>query len=307
MFDDQRLITVLGKGGVGRTTLVAALGLALAKRGRRVHVLEFYGGHELGRRLGLTEVSYEPTLVRPNLWHRTLSPEQCIADFAGRKLGGSGLLRRLLSAAPTRAFLEAVPGLPDLVQLGKVENLLNEPLAGELVADVVVVDGPATGHGLTLVGAPRAMREMARSGPFADLATLIESLLHGTEACVLPVSLLEEVPVQETTELVQQLRSMDLPLRALVANRALPPWTPDALAWPQVRRALQQAPTTEALLALAEQEDTRQAEQQLRVARLGDLIQGPLLTLPELEEGADAPDALQHLADHLTAQLARPC
>jgi anion-transporting ArsA/GET3 family ATPase len=238
LIGSRKLVILTGKGGVGRSTLAAALGLAVARSGRRACVVELAGLCAIPPLLGLQGRSYLPRTVAGRLDVRSLTPLECMQDFGNRKLGMGGVVRLVLRTRITSAFLEAVPGLQDLVQLGKIENMISEPRAGEPRYDVVILDGPATGHGLTLLSAARAMREMTRVGPFHDLAAIIERFLADSSVtAVVPVTLLEELPVHETLELAEGLDEERATLASVIANQVVDAPLPSA-GWPQVRAEL---------------------------------------------------------------------
>lgn len=235
----HRLIVVTGKGGVGRTTLSSALGIAAARSGRRAAVVEMSGAAEVARCLGFEERAYRPRTVEPRLDTFSMTARECLEDFGARKLGLGALTRRLLNNRVTRAFFEAVPGLHDLQQLGRLENLLLEPLPDDPIYDVVILDAPATGHGLTLLSAARSMREMTRVGPFTELAALIESFLSDQEKTALVLATLPEtLPVHESVELAESLAADGGRLSAVLVNQMRPPPLPESPPWSDVKQRL---------------------------------------------------------------------
>ncbi len=222
---DRRLLVITGKGGVGRSTLSGALALAAGRTGRRVCVVELAGLAAIPPLFGLTGRTYEPrTVGRIDL--RGLTAPEAVADFGRRKLAMGGLLRLVFGSRITSAFLDAVPGFQDLVQLGKVENLLTEPREHEPRYDLVILDGPATGHGLTLLASARAMSDMTGGGPFHDLSAIIARFLSDpVKTAIVPVTLPEELPVHETLELVAGLGA-DRTLGAVILNQWVDPGFP---------------------------------------------------------------------------------
>lgn len=301
---DHEIVVVHGKGGVGRTTVTAALGRAAARAGRRTCVVELSGQASLARACGFDQPAYAPREVEPGLWVRSLSPGACMSDFGQRKLRIGALARLFFESRLLRGFTEAVPGLHDVVQLGKVENMLREPLEGELVYDLVLLDAPATGHGLSLLASARAMARMTRVGPFYDLATIIEDFLGDPAVTAnLLVTLPELLPVHEALELHGRLDALGTPVDVVVANRVTPPLetgglTPEALlahlaGWPRHGRALHRV----AHGALARQRVEREALTALD-AGLAD-ASAPRWSLPWL----DAPRALEPMVAALRDAL----
>jgi anion-transporting ArsA/GET3 family ATPase len=245
---DRRLLVITGKGGVGRSTVSAALALAAGRTGRRVCVVELSGLAAVPPLFGLAGRSYEPrTVGRIDL--RGLTAPEAVADFGRRKMALGGLFGLIFGSRATRSFLDAVPGFQDLVQLGKIENMISEPGDGEPRYDLVILDGPATGHGLTLLASARAMSEMTGVGPFHELASIIGRFLSDpVRTGVLPVTLPEELPVHETLDLVAGLGEEIGTLAGTIVNQWVDPGFP-ADGGEQVQAALaERAPDWAALV-----------------------------------------------------------
>ena len=201
------MVVVTGKGGVGKSTVAAALALAAARDGRRVAVGEL-GGH--ARVAGLLRGSGIDTLtvdVHHALteWLATQLPRR-LADLLMR----SGAFASLVAAAPGGAELIAMTKLWELVQHRRW-NQAAEPY------DLVIVDAPASGHGAALLRAPRTFAEIARVGPIGTQAREVADFLKQDAGFVI-VTLAAELPVSETLQLQQQLPDVDL----IVANAVLP-------------------------------------------------------------------------------------
>jgi len=273
---DPRLLIIVGKGGVGRTTVAAGLALEAGHRGLKVLVLELNGLWDIGRRMRLAR-SYPAIAISENVDWRSLTARECMEDFGKRKLKLGFVGSSVMGSRPLRAFVDAVPGLPDLLQLGKIENLLNDPLPGDPVYDLVIVDAPATGHGVTLLSAPQSMTEISGAGPFHDLASTIADALAAPSSGVVVATLPEVLPLSETLGLLDQLEAMPIRTHRVVVNRVAPLPIPDLAQWPQIKSMLSDEPDlvrladlTEGLLGVHAEEHevlatlTRRAEQ-LRV------------------------------------------
>ncbi|MEQ1565673.1 MAG: ArsA-related P-loop ATPase [Myxococcota bacterium] len=220
-------MAVLGKGGVGRSTVTAALGVAAARLGKRVCVAELGQDSALPPKLGLggRSFAFRRGSHGVDVWSVTVS--ECLRDFARRKLGLPSFASSVVHNRFVDTFVDAVPGLNDLLVLGKIENLLNEPHPSDPQFDVLILDAPATGHGLTLLQAARTMSEITRAGPFHDLADTIDRFLSDpTRTATVAVTLLEELPVQETLELCGALVAEGFPPAAVIANAVEPPPIP---------------------------------------------------------------------------------
>ena len=235
----HRLIVISGKGGVGRSTIATGLGMAAAKAGKRALIVELSGASEVAELVGLPGRDYQPRRILPGLDIRSLTAAECLDDFGRRKLHLNAVFRKLFNNRVSRAFLDAVPGLHDLLQLGKIENLLMEPLPGEVHYDVAILDAPATGHGLTLLSGAMSMATMTRVGPFHDLALTIAGFLADADRTALLLTTLPEaLPVHECIEAMAALERDDAHLAGLVLNRVRQNTMPSEPAWKDVAAAL---------------------------------------------------------------------
>lgn len=304
----RKLLLVAGKGGVGRSTVAITLALAAGRLGLRAAVIELYGSATVGPRFGLPDRTYEPRAIAPNVDTFSLTAYECLDDFGRQKLKVNALVRVLFHNRVFRAFVDAVPGLHDLFQLGKINHLASTPSAGDPNYDILVLDAPATGHGLTLLNAADSMHEMVGGGLVADEADLIRALLHDPDRTGLVLVTLPDVlPVNESLELLDQLGPrLDL-LAAAVVNQVrdldLPPH-----GWPQVEQILYErgADGLRELGAAAVATADRQGQAIARLqAELTRRVSGPIptLKLPRIEprelRGSDHPD----LADALLAGI----
>ncbi len=293
-----RLLFVLGKGGVGRTSLAAALALRAGQEGRRSLVVELNGLWDIGRRFGHPR-SYTPVPIGENVHWRSLSTADCLADFGRTKLQLGAVGSRLMRSRPLRSFVQAIPGLPDLLQLGKIENLLNEPAPGDPIYDLVVVDAPATGHGLSLLAAPASMSDLTESGPFHELAAIIARALEDPSTQLVAVTLAEELPFTELMELLDTLERSPFTIAAIIANKIVPAPLPSRELWPLVRAAQPSTPDHERLIRLVESIDAVARSQEEVLQRLyarAESASIPLHVLPWLTEPTPT-----SLATHLEA------
>jgi anion-transporting ArsA/GET3 family ATPase len=251
---DHRLVVVLGKGGVGRTTLAASLAVAAAARGRTACVVEIGELASVPPKFGLTGRSFAFRSAAPGVDVWSVTVPECLEEFGARKLRLPGFARRVLRNRLVSAFVDAVPGLHDLLLLGKIENLISEPRAGDPVYDVMIVDAPATGHGLTLLQAARTMTEITRAGPFYELARSIEVFLADPwRTAVVLATLPEELPVSETLELAERLREEGFGPHTVVANVVEPPPLPAEPPRERVHALLGGVEGGDRLVALADE------------------------------------------------------
>ena len=287
---DKRLVLVTGKGGVGKTTVAAALGLAAARRGKRVVLCEV-GGRERVSQLvpELTTVSVDPEEAKRE-WLRYQLKSRTLAGV----LGGSSLFQYLTAAAP---------GLTELVTIGKVWDLAQlEPRTGGPAFDLAIVDAPATGHGLAMLRAPGTYANIARVGPVGRHAERIDSFLRDSgQTGLLAVALPEEMPVNETIEFERALRrELDMAIDAIVVNAVHPARfrAPDV---ERIRGASADTPVTQAALSAAVSEHRRAGAEHSQVRRLRRAATAPVATLPRIFE----PELGRGEIERLSAELER--
>lgn len=305
----RRLLFVIGKGGVGRTTVAITLALAAAERGQRVGVLELYANDQVARRYQLPGRDYAPRAIAPGVHTQSLTPNECLDDFGKQKLKVGALVRVIFHNRVFRAFVDAVPGLHDVFQLGKVNALATDPAPSDPIYDLIIIDAPATGHGLTLLQAPESMREMVGGGLVADESQLIEDLLHDpARTGLVLVTLPDELPVNESLELVEGLGSRQDQLVAAVVNQMRDLDHPDVDTWPGVRAALQ-ADGRDALARVGQDLIALRSRQHDAMDRLSEDLPRllgrpvPILRQQRIEPRELHKDDLPALAEQLLAGL----
>lgn len=280
----RRIVVVTGKGGVGKTTVCASLGLAFARRGRRACLVEINGQGRFAQMFGLAERSYAPRAVAPGVETISLTVNECLDDFARRKLKMDTVVRLLFRTRAVTGFLDAVPGLHDLFQLGKIENLLMDPHDEDPHYDAVIIDAPSTGHGLSMLSSARTMADLVRVGRFHELASTIERLFGDPEkTTIVVVTLPEELPVNETMEFVAALGQDKRLLSVVVANRYHAAPVPKGLPWELMEPLLRTSadPDLRQLHRLALTEIERQDAEGTSVSRLAASLDGlPVAVLP---------------------------
>ena len=308
----RRILIVTGKGGTGKTTVAASLAWAAAERGLRVVLAETgrdaHGSVLLG---APAPVDYAGAEVRPGLHAMRLDPFAALAEFLELELPVPGLARRLLEQAAFRTWMEAAPGWRELITLGKVWHLERQQEDGRPRFDCIVVDAPATGHGLTFLDVPRVVVSAVRAGPLRRHAAAVEELVQDpTRTLVVPVCLPEDLPTTETLELVARLRAeRGLAIDRIVLNgierdpTARFPTLPDVLE--ALPAELADAPAPHDLAACARHLRARCAMQEGQRARLAEGTGLPLVALPRLGAGIRGAHDLAALAEALIAEPSR--
>ncbi len=229
MFDlfEKRFVINTGKGGVGKTTISAAVALAAARRGKRVLLMDMSAKERFSRIFGSKPLSVEPLEVEENLFAVRITPDEALEEYAIMKLRLKTLYKAVFENRFIRTFLRVIPGLNELTLLGKAwhEEQARDPMTGRPVWDMIVIDAPATGHGVFFLQIPDVICSMITSGPMYQEARQIGDLVHDPRRTALNlITLVEEMPVNETIELKQRLDdALKVPLGFVVANAIYPP------------------------------------------------------------------------------------
>lgn len=216
---DKRVLLVTGKGGVGKSTLAASLALAAAQRGKRVLLAETHGSKRLPGVFGKPAKDYTVQHLTGSLHHLSITSQKALEEYIVGVIKIRALYKLVFRNSVMGPFMDAVPGLHELIQLGKVMDLERATERGRPEWDLIVVDAPATGHGLSMLNAPASMMELTRKGPFYENAKLVQSIWGDAKRTgLLLVTLPEAMPVNETLDLYARLGDYQDQLGLCVLN-----------------------------------------------------------------------------------------
>lgn len=311
---DSRLVIVTGKGGTGKSTVSAALALGAARAGRRVLLAEMGREEHLPRLLspGAGPVGYRGREIAPGLTALRIDPFAALAEYLSLQLPGGAVVERVLRNRGFRQLMEASPGWRELITLGKVWHLEQvQDDAGAPRYDLLVVDAPATGHGVTFLDVPRVVVSAVRAGPLRRHAALVEEMIRDRRrTLLLPVSLAEELPARETAQLVARARddvgiAVDRVVVNAVAQPPFPPVWPDldeVLAGLPADLALGSLPPAPVLAACCAYLRARHELNREYVAEIAARTGLPVLVLPYRAGGIRGAEDLLALAERLTAE-----
>jgi anion-transporting ArsA/GET3 family ATPase len=296
---DRRLIFVTGKGGVGKSTVATALGLLGARHGLRTIVAELASQERVQRAFDHGGAHFAEIELAPGLFTISIDPQHAMDEYLRIKTGRVG--QALGSSRLFQALAMATPGMRELLSIGKVWELAQlERQTRAAPYDLVIVDSPATGHGLGILRTPRMFAEIARVGPIARQGGKIATTIANPEfTAVVAVSTAEEMPVNETLSLRDSLAEDDLALEAVIVNALYPARFDDGeveqleAALASTSSQLARAALRAALSEHARGEFQREQRDRLRDGVGVDLVELPYvfaeeLGRPELELLADA-------------------
>jgi anion-transporting ArsA/GET3 family ATPase len=298
---DRRLVVVTGKGGTGKSTLSAAIGFAAARRGKRVLVCEVSARERVSELLGRPPSGTTIRELLPNLYSVHVRPAEAMHEYGVMILRSEMLYNLVFERRWVRYFLNAAPSLAEIVMLGKVWwHAAREMQRGRPRWDLVVLDAPATGHGLTFLTVPEVFLSIVSEGPLARDMRDMQSLLADPDrsrTCI--VTLPEEMPVNETIELHRALAQHRLPQGALFLNGVFEPrFSPQERT--QVARG---GPRLAAAAEATEQHEARADLSQRYEAVLRDQVRLPLVPVPHVFDRSFGLGAIEKVANAIEASL----
>ena len=304
---EKRLIVVTGKGGVGKTTVAAALGLAAARSGRRTVVAEVSEQERLSGLFGRRALGHREGKLADGLHGISIDPDKAKEEWLRYQLKSSALAGLLGGSRIFQYLTAAAPGVDELVTIGKVWDLaqLERRVGGTRPYDLAIVDAPATGHGVALLRAPRTYAQIARVGPIAKQARGIHNFIADpATTAVLAVALPEEMPVNETIDLRASLQAdMGMDIHTTVVNALLP----DRFEGKEAKKLAalngKVSDPVRSVVAAALSEHGRATEQREELKRLRTEGGAPVVTLPFLFEPDLGPAQVAELSERLEAEL----
>ena len=222
-----RLHVVTGKGGTGKTTAAAALALALAETGRKVLLAEVESRQAIAQLFDVPAMPYAEqrltgTANGGELFGLAIDPEQAMIDYLEMFYGLKRSARGLRKIGAVDFVTTLAPGLRDVLLTGKVKEATVRTADGKPYYDAVVLDAPPTGRIGRFLDATQEVAKLTKFGPIAKQSEGVIALLHGAKTRVHIVTLLEEMPVQETLDAAAELTSLGFRMGSIVVNRARP-------------------------------------------------------------------------------------
>ena len=298
---DRRLVVVTGKGGTGKSTLSAAIALSAARLGKKTLVCEVVARERVSELFGRPPSGTQIRELVPNLYSVHVRPREAMREYALMILRYETLYRLAFENAAARYFLSAAPSLAEIVMLGKVWwHAAQERERGHLRWDLVVLDAPATGHGLTFLNVPEVFLRLVAEGPLARDMRAMQSLLRDPQRCAICiVTLPEEMPANEATELDRALREHGFPAGPLFLNG----WVASRFGPEEVAQAARGGPLLAAAGEAADTHETRASMSAHYESVLRAAVPRPLVRIPLLFERSFGAQAIDKLAGAIRSSL----
>jgi len=302
-FLDKRLVFVTGKGGVGKTTVAVALGLCAAAAGKRTIVCEVAAQENASRVFGHTEVGFHEVEMAENLWAISIDPDESMREYVLLQLKVRAMRDMLFRSSIFNYLAAATPGLKELVTIGKIWELaqLDRKVKSGRKYDLVIVDAPATGHGIGFLQTPRTFAAIARVGPIHSQAQQLNRLItdhEHTGAAI--VALPEEMPVNESAALESELRSeVGVAVDRVYLNGLYPERFEAGEATRLAELAEGEDGAVRAAARAAVSEHGRARSQRAQLSRLRRRVEAPVRTLPFLFEPELGVEGARELARRL--------
>ncbi|MGZ5310716.1 MAG: ArsA family ATPase [Solirubrobacterales bacterium] len=297
---DKRLVFVTGKGGVGKSTVSIALGLAAARAGKRTIVCEVSSQENASRVFHKGAVGFNEVGVAENLWAISIDPDESMREYVLLQLKVRAMRDLLMRSRIFNYLAAATPGLKELVTIGKVWELAQPQRKVKKAReyDLVIVDAPATGHGVGFLQTPRTFAGIARVGPMHSQATELDRYItdHATTGVAI-VALPEEMPVNESASLEDALTDdVGIAVDRVYMN-AMYPERFDAEEAAKLERVLEltEGPARAAVRAAVSQYRRSQTQRE-QLGRLESMVRSPVKTLPFIFKPRLDVDSLERLA-----------
>ncbi len=219
---DKRVVFVAGKGGTGKTTLTCALAIAAAEGGKRVLVVETRENDALAPLFGREMLADKPSPLGENIWGARINPKRVLGEYVQKYVTIPFVAQQITGSRVFDHLASATPGLKEVMTLAEIWRFekRKDPKSDKPLYELIIVDSPATGHGLSLLRVPTTLVSMLQTGPIAEQTRWVHEMLRDPERTgILVATLPEELPVNEALEFCRKAENdLDMRVEAVVAN-----------------------------------------------------------------------------------------
>ncbi len=309
----RRLLIVSGKGGVGKTSVAASLGLIASRRGKKTLIAEVNAAEKISGLFGLGRIGYQEKEIAPRLFAINVDPRSAFEEYVVEQIHSERIYRLVFENRFVRSFLDATPGLHYLLEIGKIWSLSErdrDETGKKPKYDLVIIDAPATGHGLAFLKVAQVVAEAVRVGPLKTKALeIVKWVKDPAKALLFIVTLAEEMPVNEALELLQSARSsIGIPAGPVLVNAVFPSRFTDG-EWKELKAKLKKGEKEDWFPYLSRAIQTfekRNLLQRFYINKLklgiggNDLMEIPYLFRSHFDRGA-----IEQMAEHLAEALSR--
>jgi anion-transporting ArsA/GET3 family ATPase len=297
----KRALIVVGKGGVGRTSVAGALAIARSRETARVLALEYDRMGALAATFGRRPSLEAIEAAAPGVWTSVLDGAHQLEEYLATVVPSRTMLKAIVGSGAYRYFVEAAPGLRELITIGKIYHEL-EHRPPSPPWDCIVLDAPASGQALSVLRMPIAARETFGAAIAGFTADRVSELLRDPGRCgVALVTSPEPFAVSETIETHAALKALGMEVTAVIFNRMRTPRFDARAVTRLARRASAASPGADILIALAQGEIRRAGDERRAVRLVRRRIPAPVIELAE-QSGMSGPDLVRKLAGELSNQ-----
>lgn len=300
----KKLQFFTGKGGVGKSTVVAAVAMLAAKKGLRSLIVEIDTASAMKRIFNVPFEGFVAMEMMDNIWGINIDPQEALAEYIEQNIKIKRVAQKIAENQILQYFFKAAPAVNEFVAINKIWNLVNQKNNGVPKYDIILVDLPATGHAVNFLNTPSSLIDIIGMGLVRKLISKYEDMLADKQNTVLNlVTLPEQMPVQETIELFTEAKNkLDMPLGWLFVNN-----TPETifdknedLILDTLLRHNSEITSLNTVLQLGKQTIKKQHQTASLIQHLKDSINMELIKLPKLMVSRFDTNALDVLSDAIT-------
>lgn len=301
----HRVVFLFGKGGAGTTSVSGALALAASEAGSAVLAMESDTRAPMANGFGV-KASFEPVMVSERLFVMVLEGRHALEEYLKLVIPARAVMRAVFASRLYQFFVNAAPGLKELMTLGKVYYEAERKLGGRDHWDLIVVDGPASGQALSVLKMPTAARQtFGDSVVGREAANITRALRDEHETAVVLVTTPEPLPISETLETATTLKEIGIKPAAIIFNRSRTPSfsTRDIAKLKEHLMATGKAADADYLVKIAKTELDRASQAAKALERLRDETHAPVIQLSQMR-GLSGAELVHELARELSARPA---